>query len=98
MTNEIFSDTKVIFTFAGDAVLPLRDAANRQRADGFMVVIGDKVGSFGAYRDGMEIYGRARSEKKELVVLEGWSHYDLYDKPDPIGGSLTRRRLRCGRY
>jgi fermentation-respiration switch protein FrsA (DUF1100 family) len=36
-----------------------------------MVVIGDKVGSSGAYRDGMEIYGRARSEKKELVVLEG---------------------------
>ena len=34
-----------------------------------MVVIGDKVGSSGAYRHGMEIYGRARSEKKELVVL-----------------------------
>lgn len=55
-----------------------------------MVVVGDKVGAFGAYRDGMEIYGRARSEKKELVVVEGWSHYDLYDKPEPVGQALAR--------
>lgn len=55
-----------------------------------MVVIGDKVGAFGAYRDGMEIYGRARSQKKELVVVDGWSHYDLYDKPEPVGRALAR--------
>jgi fermentation-respiration switch protein FrsA (DUF1100 family) len=42
-----------------------------------MVVVGDKVGAFGAYRDGCEIIGRAASKKKELVVVQGWSHYDL---------------------
>ncbi len=53
-----------------------------------MLVLGDKPGGFGAYRDGMEIYGRAASKNKELVVVEGWSHYDLYDKPEPVGKAL----------
>ncbi|MGX1589338.1 alpha/beta hydrolase [Brevundimonas diminuta] len=54
------------------------------------VVVGDQVGAFGAYRDGCEIIGRARSEKKELVVIEGWSHYDLYDKPEPVALALAK--------
>jgi hypothetical protein len=44
----------------------------------------------GAYRDGCEIIGRARSEKKELVVVDGWSHYDLYEKPEPVAKALAR--------
>lgn len=55
-----------------------------------MVVLGGKPGGFGAYRDGMEIYGRAASKNKELVVVEGWSHYDLYDNPVPTGIALGR--------
>jgi fermentation-respiration switch protein FrsA (DUF1100 family) len=55
-----------------------------------MVIVGDKVGGFGAYRDGCEIVGRAASKKKELVVVEGWSHYDLYDKPEPVGQALAK--------
>ncbi|HBN8522191.1 alpha/beta hydrolase [Pseudomonas aeruginosa] len=55
-----------------------------------MVVVGDKVGAFGAYRDGCEIIGRAASKKKELVVVPGWSHYDLYDKPEPVGKALEK--------
>ena len=54
------------------------------------VVVGDKVGAFGAYRDGSEIIGRAASKKKEFVVIEGWSHYDLYDKPEPVGQALAK--------
>ncbi|MFG2452796.1 alpha/beta hydrolase [Streptomyces sp. NPDC048512] len=48
------------------------------------VVVGDRPGAFGAYRDGLEIYRRAASKDKELVVAEGFSHYDLYDKPEPV--------------
>lgn len=55
-----------------------------------MVVVGDKVGAFGAYRDGCEIIGRAVSRKKELVVVQGWSHYDLYDKPEPAAQALAK--------
>jgi len=54
------------------------------------VVVGDKVGAFGSYRDGSEIIGRAASKKKELVVIEGASHYDLYDKPQPTGKALAK--------
>ena len=54
-----------------------------------MVVIGDKPGGFGAYRDGWEIYGRAASTNKQIVVAEGWSHYDLYDKPEPVGIAMA---------
>ncbi|WP_322103186.1 alpha/beta hydrolase [Paraburkholderia sp. J41] len=55
-----------------------------------MVVIGDKAGGFGAFRDGWEIYGRAASKDKHIVVAEGWSHYDLYDKPEPVAIAMTR--------
>ena len=54
------------------------------------VVVGDQVGAFGSYRDGCEIIGRAASKKKELVVLEGWSHYDLYDRQEPVGQALAK--------
>ncbi len=56
-----------------------------------MVVIGQKVGAFGAYRDGMEIYGRSTASKdRQLVSLENWSHYDLYDKPEPVRLALDK--------
>ncbi len=54
------------------------------------IVVGDKVGAFGAYRDGCEIIERAASKQKELVVLEGWSHYDLYDKEEPVKRALAK--------
>lgn len=55
-----------------------------------MVVIGDRPGGFGAYRDGCEIHGRAASKQKELVIAEGCSHYDLYDRPEPVALALSR--------
>ncbi len=55
-----------------------------------MVVVGDRVGAFGAYRDGCEIIGHAASKHKELVVVEGYSHYDLYDKPEPVKQALDK--------
>lgn len=55
-----------------------------------LLIAGDKVGGFGSYRDSLEIYGRARSQNKELVIVEGWSHYDLYDKPEPVAQALAK--------
>ena len=56
-----------------------------------MVVIGKKVGAFGAYRDSMDIYGRSTASRdRQLVELDGWSHYDLYDKPEPVAKALAR--------
>jgi fermentation-respiration switch protein FrsA (DUF1100 family) len=55
-----------------------------------IVVIGDQPGGFGAYRDGQEIYGRAASKHKEIVVLKNTSHYELYDQPAPVAKALDR--------
>jgi fermentation-respiration switch protein FrsA (DUF1100 family) len=27
---------------------------------------------------------------KELVVAEGWNHYDLYDRPEPVALALAK--------
>ena len=55
-----------------------------------LVVIGDKPGAFGAYRDGYEIIRRAASQHKELLVLENTSHYELYDQPEPVAQALAK--------
>ncbi|MDQ1857033.1 alpha/beta hydrolase [Chryseobacterium sp. WLY505] len=55
-----------------------------------LVVVGDKPGGFGAYRDGYEIIRRAASQKKELSVIKGFSHYDLYDQPEPVKQALEK--------
>ena len=68
------------------------DAFNRAEVlltQPLIVVVGDKPGAFGSYRDGLEIIRRAASKDKELVVAEGWSHYDLYDKPEPVALALA---------
>ncbi|MFF0454779.1 alpha/beta hydrolase [Nocardia africana] len=55
-----------------------------------LVAIGDVPGSFGAYRDGREIYRRAASRDKELVEIAGGTHYDLYDNKEAVTQILDR--------
>lgn len=56
-----------------------------------MAVIGNKPGAFGAHRDGNEIHGRSTASKdRRLVTVEGWSHYDLYDKPEPVAIAMAQ--------
>ena len=64
--------------------------AERLLTQPLMVVMGDKPGGFGAYRDGWDIYGRAASRVKQMVLVEGCSHYDLYDQPEPVAQALAR--------
>ncbi|THF65585.1 alpha/beta hydrolase [Pseudothauera nasutitermitis] len=54
------------------------------------IVIGGVPGGFGSYRDGLELYGRARSSQKSIQIVEGASHYDLYDKPEATGKALEQ--------
>jgi fermentation-respiration switch protein FrsA (DUF1100 family) len=55
-----------------------------------MVVVGDKPGGFGAYRDAQEIHGRAGSKEKHNIVIPGVSHYMLYDKPEAVKPALEQ--------
>lgn len=54
------------------------------------IVIGAVPGGFGSYRDGFELYRRARSPQKTLQVVPGVSHYDLYDQPEATGQALEQ--------
>lgn len=45
------------------------------------IVIGGVPGGFGSYRDGLELYARARSAQKSIQIVAGASHYELYDQP-----------------
>ena len=51
------------------------------------IVVGDRTGSFGSCREGRELFARARSPK-DLLVVEGASHYDLYDRPEYVGRAV----------
>ncbi|MFT4105321.1 MAG: alpha/beta hydrolase [Lacrimispora sp.] len=54
------------------------------------IIVGDKQGAFGSYKDGHELYEKAASEKKDILVLEGVSHYDLYDQPEPVRRAVEK--------
>jgi fermentation-respiration switch protein FrsA (DUF1100 family) len=53
------------------------------------VVVGDRVGEFGSYLDGRELYRRARVEK-DLLVVRGAGHYDLYDRDPYVAEAVER--------
>lgn len=53
-----------------------------------MIIVGDKVGAFGSYRDGYELFNKAASQNKHLHVVQGASHYDLYDRPKATNEAL----------
>jgi fermentation-respiration switch protein FrsA (DUF1100 family) len=54
------------------------------------IVVGDVPGSFGSYRDGFELFERVRSEKKDILVVKGASHYDLYDQPFAVDQAFEK--------
>lgn len=64
--------------------------AERLLTSPFMLVVGDIPGGFGAYRDANEVYGRAASKDKELVVLPNVTHYSLYDQPASVRPALEK--------
>ncbi|CAN6654582.1 hypothetical protein TRVA0_027S01112 [Trichomonascus vanleenenianus] len=52
------------------------------------IIIGEIVGEFGSYRDGYELFNKARSAEKYLHVVKGTTHYDLYDQPKAVGEAV----------
>ncbi|USS88192.1 alpha/beta hydrolase [Fructilactobacillus hinvesii] len=54
------------------------------------IIVGDVPGAFGSYRFGYEYYDKAAADDKELVVLPGVSHYDLYDQPEATDTAVAK--------
>uniref|UniRef100_UPI00403F3DB6 alpha/beta hydrolase n=1 Tax=Candidatus Enterococcus willemsii TaxID=1857215 RepID=UPI00403F3DB6 len=54
------------------------------------IIVGDKVGGFASYRNGFDVYTRAASKEKDILVLPGVSHYDLYDQPNGVEPAVEK--------
>ncbi len=55
-----------------------------------VIVGGGQVGAFGSYRDGFELFNKARSDKKNILVVPGATHYDLYDQPEAVNQAVAK--------
>lgn len=55
-----------------------------------VIVGGGQPGAFGSYRDGFELFNRAASKRKHLMVVPGATHYDMYDKPECVDQAVAR--------
>lgn len=53
------------------------------------IIIGNRVGEFGAYNFGHELFNRAKC-KKALFVVDGASHYDLYDRSPYVDQAVAK--------
>lgn len=54
------------------------------------IIVGDKIGAFGSYHTGLELYEKAASKEKDLYIIEGASHYDLYDNPRTVDQAVSK--------
>ncbi|MFT3975553.1 MAG: alpha/beta hydrolase [Sphingomonas bacterium] len=55
-----------------------------------IVIGGGKPGAFGSFRDGYDLFAKARSEKKNLFIVPGATHYDLYDQQPYVGQAAEK--------
>ncbi|HEX7869917.1 MAG TPA: alpha/beta hydrolase [Chryseobacterium sp.] len=75
------SSNQLLFTSFGNTVnFDAFHLADELLNQPLLVIVGDKVGSFGSYRDGFELYNKAVSKNKKIYVVKGVGHYDLYDQ------------------
>lgn len=66
------------------------DLADELLTQPLQIVVGDRIGAFGSYADGHRLFDLAASEDKDLLVVKGASHYDLYDRPPYVGQAVAR--------
>ena len=53
------------------------------------IVVGSVPGAFGSLKDGQELFQRVKGEK-DLFVIEGVTHYDLYDQPEATDKAVQK--------
>ena len=53
------------------------------------VIVGGRIGTTGSYHDGLLLCERARNAR-DLLVIDGAGHYDLYDKPEYVDQAVDR--------
>lgn len=89
--NHPNSSNQLLFTSFGNTVnFDAFHLADYLLTQPLLVIVGDRVGAFGAYRDGFELYNKAASTSKNIYVVKGASHYDLYDQPKATSEALAQ--------
>ncbi|MNK21048.1 Alpha/beta hydrolase family protein [compost metagenome] len=89
--NHPRSSNQLLFTSFGNTVnFDAFHLAEQLLTQPLLVIVGDRVGTFGSYRDGFELYNKAASKSKNIYVVKGASHYDLYDKPKATSEALSQ--------
>lgn len=53
------------------------------------IITGDVPGLFGSMQEGRDLFARVKGEK-DLFVVEGATHYDLYDRPEPVAKAVAK--------
>ena len=61
------------------------------------VVVAGRVGMTGSYADGKQLWERANSQKN-LLVIEGAGHYDMYDKTEYVDPAVNSLAEFYGKY
>jgi len=62
------------------------------------VIVGAKGGVFKSFKDGQELYDRAASKNKDLLVFDQASHYDLYDNPKYVDQAVAKFTTFFSKY
>lgn len=89
--NHPRSSNQLLFTSFGNMVnFDAFHLADQLLTQPLLVIVGDKVGAFGSYRDGFELYNKAASKNKKIHIVKGASHYDLYDLPSATSEALSQ--------
>lgn len=63
-----------------------------------IIIAGGQPGAFGSFRDGYELFSKARSAKKKLSIVSGATHYDMYDKPECVDQALATLTVFYGEH
>jgi len=51
--------------------------------------VADRLGTTFSFDDGKRLFEQAKN-KKDLLIIEGAGHYDMYDKPQYVDQAVDR--------
>ncbi|MCO6148674.1 alpha/beta hydrolase [Flavobacterium sp. NRK1] len=85
------ANNKLLFTSMSELItFDAFHLAERLLTQPLLIIVGDRVGAFGSYRDGFTLFNKAASANKKIHVVKGAGHYDLYDQPEATGEALEK--------